>query len=184
MNTLLRRALARHLGVLALLVCAGAHAAGPDPAPLALEEAERMALSRQPLLDAQRATVRAARERAVAMRQLPDPMLLAGVQNLPVNGEDRYSLSMDPMTMTSIGVMQEFPLPGKRRLRGRAEALMADAGDAKLTALERAVQRDTSSPLKSITTGTALAVPVRVSATTAAERRFIPGKPMFLFSSG
>ncbi len=145
MNTLLRRALARQFGALALLVCASAaHAAGPDPAPLALEEAERMALSRQPLLDAQRATVRAARERAVAMRQLPDPMLLASVQNLPVNGEDRYSLSMDPMTMTSIGVMQEFPLPGKRRLRGRAEALMADAGDAKLTALERAVQRDTA----------------------------------------
>ena len=48
----------------------------------------------------------------------------------------------------------------------------------------RVVERETSSPLKSIMIGTALAVPVRVSATTAAERRFIPGKPMFLFSSG
>jgi outer membrane protein TolC len=147
MNTLLRRACARHFGALALapaVFAAAVCAAEPDAGPLMLAEAERMALSRQPLLDAQRATVRAARERAVAMRQLPDPMLLAGVQNLPVNGEDRFSLSMDPMTMTSVGVMQEFPLPGKRRLRGRAEALMADAGDARLVALERAVRRDTA----------------------------------------
>jgi hypothetical protein len=48
----------------------------------------------------------------------------------------------------------------------------------------REVERDTSSPLKSITIGTALAVPVRVSATTAPMRRFIPGKLMFLFSCG
>jgi cobalt-zinc-cadmium efflux system outer membrane protein len=147
MNTLLRRALARHLRTLALVPAAFAAAvcaAEPEAAPLALEEAERLALSQQPLLEAQRATVRAARERAVAMRQLPDPMLIAGVTNLPVNGEDRYSLSADFMTMTTVGVMQEFPLPGKRRLRGRAEALMADAGDAKLVALERAVRRDTA----------------------------------------
>jgi len=149
MNTLLRRACARPrktiLGTLALapaLLAAAVSAAAAEPVPLALDEAVRLAVTAQPLLEAQRATVAAARERAVAMRQLPDPMLLAGVQNLPVNGEDRYSLSMDFMTMTTVGVMQEFPLPGKRRLRGQAEALMADAGEAKLAALERAVRRD------------------------------------------
>lgn len=151
MNTPLTRALARHSKALALasaLAAAAAavpvHPADPDASALSLAQAEQLALERQPLLDAQRATVRAARERAVAMRQLPDPTLLAGVTNLPVNGEDRYSLSADFMTMTGVGVMQEFPLPGKRRLRGRAEALMADAGDARLAALERAVRRDTA----------------------------------------
>lgn len=151
MNTLLHRAFARHSKALALasaLAAAAAtvpaHPADPDAAALSLAQAEQLALERQPLLDAQRATVRAARERAVAMRQLPDPMLLAGVTNLPVNGADRYSLSADFMTMTGVGVMQEFPLPDKRRLRGRAEALMADAGDARLAALERAVRRDTA----------------------------------------
>lgn len=118
----------------------------PAPAqegsPLTLEQAEQFALERQPLLDGQRATVRAARERAVAMRQLPDPTLLAGVTNLPVNGEDRYSLSREEMTMTGVGLMQEFPLPGKRRLRGRAEALMADAGEAKLAALAHTLRRE------------------------------------------
>jgi hypothetical protein len=48
----------------------------------------------------------------------------------------------------------------------------------------REVERDTRSPLMSITIGTALEVPARVSATTAAERRVIPGTLMFLFSSG
>lgn len=152
MITLLRRASARHpqvLGtgalVLALapaVLAAGAAAAAPDAGPLTLAEAERLALIRQPVLEAQGATVRAARERAVAMRQLPDPMLLAGVQNLPANGEDRYDLGAEPMTMTTVGLMQQVPLPAKRRLRGRAEALMADAGEAKLAMLERAVRRD------------------------------------------
>ena len=116
--------------------------AAPTGAPLTLADAERLALTRQPLLEAQGATVRAARERAVAMRQLPDPMLLAGVQNVPVNGEDRYDFGAEPMTMTTVGLMQEVPLPAKRRLRGKAEALMADAGDARLAMLERSVQRD------------------------------------------
>lgn len=146
MNTPLHRAFARHSKALALasLLVAGAAAAQADlaDAALSLAQAEQLALERQPLLDAQRATVRAARERAVAMGQLPDPELIAGVTNLPVNGEDRYSLSADSMTMTGVGVMQEFPLPDKRRLRGRAEGLMADAGDARLAALERGVRRD------------------------------------------
>jgi len=147
---LLRRALARQFAALArasalapLAVAAAVCAAEAQPAaPLALAEAERLALSNQPLLEAQRATVRAARERAVAMRQLPDPMLIAGVQNLPVNGPERYSLSADFMTMTGVGLMQEFPLPGKRRLRGQAQALMADAGGARSEALERGVRRE------------------------------------------
>lgn len=136
-----RRASARLLWAIWATAVLPAHAES-STAPLPLAEAEQLALEHQPLLDGQRATVRAGRERAVAMRQLPDPMLLTGVQNLPVNGEDRYSLSMDPMTMTSVGVMQEFPLPGKRRLRGQAETLMADAGEAKLARLERVVRRD------------------------------------------
>jgi cobalt-zinc-cadmium efflux system outer membrane protein len=143
MNFRYRRACARLLWALAPALALPAHA--DDAAvPLPLAEAEQLALTRQPLLEAQRATVRAARERSVAMRQLPDPVLIAGVQNLPVNGMDRYSLSADSMTMTGVGLMQEFPLPAKRRLRGQAEALMADAGDARLAALERAVRRDTA----------------------------------------
>ncbi len=146
MITLLRRAPARHFGALALApaVFAAAVSAAETGTGPTLAQAEALALEGQPLLEAQRATVRAARERAVAMGQLPDPMLIAGVTNLPVNGEDRYSLSADFMTMTGVGVMQEFPLAGKRRLRGRAENLMADAGEAKLAALERGVRRDTA----------------------------------------
>lgn len=134
------RTLVRALQSFAVVTALSAHA--QSGGALALPEAEQLALSHQPLLDAQSASVRASRERSVAMAQLPDPSLIVGVQNLPVNGEDRYSLSMDPMTMTQVGLMQEFPLPGKRHLRGKAESLMADAGDAKLSVLERSVRRD------------------------------------------
>ena len=89
MNTWLRRASLRHrkvLGTLAVLAVAVGAPLGAtnaaETAPLTLADAERLALTRQPVLEAQGASVRAARERAVAMRQLPDPMLLAGVQNL------------------------------------------------------------------------------------------------------
>lgn len=130
--------------LLACLLALPALAAGQEPVALSLPAAETLALREQPLLEAQRATVRAGRERAVAMRQLPDPMLVAGVQNLPVNGEDRFDLGAEPMTMTGVGLMQAVPLPAKRRLRGRAESLMADAGEAKLAELERRVRRETA----------------------------------------
>ena len=143
MNLRTFRTLVRTLWAIAAVAALPVHAQSAG-APLALPDAEGLALAHQPLLEAQSATVRASRERAVAMSQLPDPALIAGVQNLPVNGEDRYSLSMDPMTMTQVGLMQEFPLPGKRHLRGKAESLMADTGEAKLSALTRGVRRDTA----------------------------------------
>lgn len=118
--------------------------AQPGAPALSLEQAEQLALADPPLLAAQSGVVRAARERAVALGELPDPMLLAGLSNVPVNGGDRYRVSSDPMTMASVGLMQEFPLPGKRDLRRRAESLVADAGAARLAGLERAVRRDTA----------------------------------------
>jgi outer membrane protein TolC len=47
------------------------------------------------------------------------------VDNLPVNGADRFSLTRDFMTMRRIGIMQEVPSTEKRRLR--AQRFSADA---------------------------------------------------------
>lgn len=110
--------------------------------PLGLDETVRLALSRQPLLEAQAARVRAAQERAVSAGELPDPQLVAGFDNVSVEMLDPYAADVEPMTMTTLGVMQEFPSAKKRRERARRERLMADGADAELAMLERTVARE------------------------------------------
>jgi outer membrane protein TolC len=85
--------------------------------PLSLSEALHVAADRSQQLVAQDALVLSAREQAVLAAQLPDPVLKLGVDNLPVNGDDRFSLTNDFMTMRRIGVMQEIPRAEKRQLR-------------------------------------------------------------------
>lgn len=99
--------------VLALLVTAIEAGA----APLTLEEALRLAEQNAPSLAAQQARVDAARHAAVPAGELPDPKLIVGVENVPISGADRFSLTRDVMTMQRVGVMQEVPNGGKRRAR-------------------------------------------------------------------
>ena len=55
---------------------------------------------------------------AVSEFDRPDDIALkAGVSILPINGEDRFSLTRDFMTMRSVGVMQEFTRGDKRKAR-------------------------------------------------------------------
>lgn len=144
MNTLLHRAYA-HLIPSALLVCgfaAGNALAQDSGRDLTLEEATRLALEHQPLLDAQSATVRAARESAVSASQLPDPRLSAGVSDLPIDGPDRYSLRRDNFTMLTVGVMQDFPRAAKRRLRGERATREAELNEQELEAMRLTLRRD------------------------------------------
>lgn len=113
-------------------------------APLSLEDALRLAQERSRQLPAQEASAAAARELAVAAGQRPDPTLKAGVNNLPINGEDRFSLTRDFMTMRSVGVMQELTRSGKlkaRSARYERDAEVAEAGRALALAN---LQRDTA----------------------------------------
>jgi hypothetical protein len=81
---------------------------------LTLAEAQQLALQRSRQVVAQDAAVTAAREMAVAAGQLPDPILKAGVDNVPASGADRGSLSADFMTMRRIGFSQEITRGEKR----------------------------------------------------------------------
>jgi outer membrane protein TolC len=78
---------------------------------------------------------------AHAAGQRPDPTLKAGVNNLPIDGPDRFSVARDFMTMRSIGVMQEFTRDGKlkaRSARFEREAEVAEASrEQALTQLRR-----------------------------------------------
>lgn len=101
----------------ALLSIVVASAAAQPVTPLSLDEALRLAEQRSALIEAADQSVAAARDRAVAGAQLPDPVLRAGIDNVPVEGADRFTLGRDFMTMRRIGVMQEFTGTDKRRLR-------------------------------------------------------------------
>jgi outer membrane protein TolC len=110
--------------------------------PLTLDDAVRYALTNQPLLASQEATIEASRQNAVAEAQLPDPRLKLGLNNLPVTGPDQFSTTKDFMTMRSIGIEQVLPAGDKRRLRGERAELEAELAAAELENLKRTVRRD------------------------------------------
>jgi outer membrane protein TolC len=118
--------------------------AGPGRAALTLEAAQQLALGQSRKLAAQDASIAASREMAVAAGQLPDPVLKAGIDNLPVSGPDRFSLSSDFMTMRRIGVMQELPGAAKRQLRAGRFERAADKAGAEKALAAAAIGRDTA----------------------------------------
>jgi outer membrane protein, heavy metal efflux system len=113
----------------------------PLPEQLTLPESIRIALDEQPALAVESATVRALRHDAIAERQLPDPQLLGGVTQLPVNGDAAFNLRGDDFTALSIGVMQEFPRASKRELLAAGLEQQAVAREHALNAVERQIRR-------------------------------------------
>lgn len=114
------------IGLLLVAACSAAGAV----APLRLSDALRIAEARAPAALAAIAAAQGARELAVAAGQLPDPVLRAGIENLPAEGSDALSLTRDFMTMRRIGLMQEVVSPAKRtarRTRGEREARRFEA---------------------------------------------------------
>jgi len=111
-----RRASARAfaLAALALFVSAAAQA---QETPLTLDAALQSATDRSASMQAAQSSVRASSQTAVSAGLLPDPTLKAGVDNLPINGSQRFTIGQDFMTQRRIGIEQEWVSPEKRRLR-------------------------------------------------------------------
>lgn len=104
--------------------------AQPSPPLLTLEAALEAAQAQSATLKAQDATTRAAREMAVSAGRLPDPVLRLSVDNLPIEGPMRYSLTDDFMTMRSISLMQTFTGSEKRQARSVRYEHEADAASS------------------------------------------------------
>jgi outer membrane protein TolC len=140
------RAAIRSLGVFVApvltLLCSAPPAAAD--APLTLAEAQRVAVARSRMLAAQDAAVTAAREMSVAAGQLPDPVATVGVNNLPINGPDAWSFTKDFMTMTSVGLVQEFTREEKREARVERYQREAEKALADKSAGIATIQRDTA----------------------------------------
>ena len=127
-----------------LIVLAAGPAYSSDSTPLTLEKAQSLALSRSRQLAAQDFSVQAWREMAVAAGQLPDPVLKMGIDNLPVTGADRYSLTDDGMTMRRVALMQELTGTNKRTARTDLAEREADKARAEKTMAIAAIERDTA----------------------------------------
>jgi outer membrane protein TolC len=124
---------------LAIPSVGGIRAADP---PLTLDAARLLAAERSRRLTGQDALVAAARERATAATRLPDPTLRLGVNNLPVTGAERFSLTQDFMTMRSVGVAQEFTREEKRKARQARFEREADAVTATQIAVRAEIDRE------------------------------------------
>jgi len=111
---------------------------------LGFVQALNLAQARSRALAAQDSAVTAAQEMASAAGQLPDPTLKLGINNLPINGEDQFSLTRDFMTMRAVGVMQEFTREDKRQARASRFAREAESAVAGRAVALANLQRDTA----------------------------------------
>lgn len=116
MPSLMLRAVALAAALLPTLVSAES---------LSFDQALGLAVQRSEAARAGRAAATSAHESARAAGQLPDPMLRAGVDNLPVTGADRFSTTRESMTMKRVGISQEWLSADKRAARERAAMAMA-----------------------------------------------------------
>ncbi len=90
---------------------------------LSYPQALQLATEQASTLVARTAAVQGAVALESGATALPAPKLLLGIDNLPINGPDRLSLTRDFMTMRQIGWMQDVP---NRALRGaRSDTALA-----------------------------------------------------------
>jgi len=111
---------------------------------LSLTDAQQLAVERSRQLAGQDAAVAADRDLAVSAAQNPDPVLNAGIENLPVTGADQFSVGSDFMTQRSIGVTQELTRGDKKRLRGEHYEREADKTLAEKAEATLIIRRDTA----------------------------------------
>ena len=105
---------------------------------LTLKEAEKLALSNDPLMESHQAEARAWANNAVADNQLPDPKLRFGMYNLPL---DSFSASQEPTTQLRFGVQQVFPKGDSLELKQRQSEWYASAEVARSMDRKRQVLR-------------------------------------------
>jgi cobalt-zinc-cadmium efflux system outer membrane protein len=121
----------------------GAHAAAVATTGAAdsasLDALVSHAVGVHPAIRAAAARVQAARARVRPAGAWPDPMLMVGIQNLPMSSDEQPPAAHgaapapsgpDPMTMKMVGVGQTIRYPGKLSLERRVaerEVLVADA---------------------------------------------------------
>jgi cobalt-zinc-cadmium efflux system outer membrane protein len=122
-------------------MCAALLAPFGSAAAQAVDTLVIRALAVHPAMRAASARAEAARHRVQPAALLPDPMLMVGIQNLPL-GNEAGMQGPDPMTMRMVGVGQTIPYPGKLALRRRVAERELAAAEAAVVATSRQIARD------------------------------------------
>lgn len=112
--------------------------------PLTFERAEALAEQTAPENLARQAQVASAQQSVEPADALPDPKLILGVDNLPIEGPDRYTLNRDSMTMRRIGFMQEVPNSDKRQARRQSAEASVIRAEAEQRAMQLEIKRQTA----------------------------------------
>ena len=128
------------LGVLVSLGSLGSASA----AGLSLPDAVALARQTAPALQAGNAAVAAASAARPAAGILPAPRLVAGLENLPVAGADRWNPGRDPDTMQRLGLMQDVPNRAKRAARVQGAEARVERERAALALAALTVRRETT----------------------------------------
>jgi outer membrane protein TolC len=109
---------------------------------LTLPEALDLASQDQPQSAALALQEQAALEAARAEKELPDPKLAFGVQNLPVTGDESFRFDRDDMTMVTVGVMQDVVRRNKREAASARMSAEAARVAADRLLIDRTIRRD------------------------------------------
>ena len=126
-------------GVLLVLTSAAAQAAA-----LSLEQTLDLAQRYSAELSASRNQVRAFGAMADSARQLPDPELKFGIENLPVQGSNARRFTREGMTMQRVGVMQTFVSADKRERKADMLLAQSASASAQEQVIRAQLQRDTA----------------------------------------
>lgn len=114
------------------------------PDPLSLEAALALAEAHSPDAAAQSAGVAAAQAAVRSAGRLPDPQIVVGIENLPVSGPERWSLTRESMTMRKVGLMQALPNGAQRRAAADAARAAAERALAEQRVRRVEIRRDTA----------------------------------------
>jgi outer membrane protein TolC len=112
--------------------------------PLSLSDAQQIALSHSNQLMGQDAEIRAANNRAEEANHLPDPILSVGIDNLPADGANQFSLSRDFMTMEKVGISQEWTRSNKLELRQQSFEQTANVTQAEQSVTRLNIMQQTA----------------------------------------
>lgn len=114
-------------------------------ASLSLDEAARIAAAHAPQVQANQYRIEAAQQDAARAGRLPDPMLMAGINNLTVTGPQAFNAAADDMTMRQLGITQEIPSHTKRAAEKQVAEASLQLANANEVGLRLATQETAAS---------------------------------------
>lgn len=122
-----------------VLVAASVYAA--HAAEFSLQQTLAAAVHYSAELSANRNQSNALNAMADSARQLPDPKLKFGIENVPVQGSNSHRFTREGMTMQRIGIMQDYVSEDKRDRK--AETILAQSASsiAKAEVIRATLQR-------------------------------------------